>query len=139
MRELSLSLRKDHHELFGRVVASVALGNTDDHLRNHGFLADRGSWTLSPVFDVKPNPDPWRARSTSIMEADTLPDEVGGLLALAEECSLSLDRARERMREIASALADWRDRARRNRIGEHEIVMMAESIGPRLEAVAKAA
>lgn len=43
------------------------------------------------------------------------------------------------MREIASALVDWRDRARWNRIGESEIAMMAESIEPRLEAVAKAA
>lgn len=139
MRDLSLSPRRDHRELFDRVVASVALGNTDDHLRNHGFLAARGSWTLSPVFDVNPDPDPWRARSTSIMGADAPPDEVDGLLALAEECGLATDQARERMRRIGAGLAEWRDRARMNRIAESEIVMMAESIEPRLEAVDKAA
>ena len=58
MRDLSWSPKADHHELFDRVVAIVALGDTDDHLRNHGFLADRGSWALSPVFDVNPQPDP---------------------------------------------------------------------------------
>ncbi len=67
IRDLSRSPRADHHELFDRAVASVALGNTDDHLRNHGFLADHGSWTISPAFDVNPTPDPWQARSTSIM------------------------------------------------------------------------
>lgn len=138
VRDLSLSPRKDHHELFDRVTASVALGNTDDHLRNHGFLAERGSWTLSPVFDVNPNPDPWRARSTSIMGAETISDEVDGLLALSGECSLTADQARDRMRGIVSALADWRDTARKNRIGEGEIAMMAEAIEPRLDAVAQA-
>lgn len=139
MRDLSRSLKRDHHELFDRVVASVALGNTDDHLRNHGFLADRGSWTLSPVFDVNPNPDPWRARSTSIMGADTLPDEAAALLALAESCSLSPTQARERMARVAGAVAGWRGAARNTGVREREITMMAESIEPRLEAVHAAA
>lgn len=43
MRDLSRSSESDHHELLDHVVASVALGNTADHLRNHGFLADRAS------------------------------------------------------------------------------------------------
>ena len=42
------------------------------------------------------------------------------------------------MSDIAASLAHWRERARSNRIPEREIVMMAESIGPRLEAVARA-
>ncbi|WP_454836928.1 type II toxin-antitoxin system HipA family toxin [Rhodococcus qingshengii] len=135
MRDLSFSPKSDHHELFDRVVASVALGNTDDHLRNHGFLADRGSWTLSPAFDVNPGPDPTRARSTSIMGADSQPDEADGLMALAEDCSLSAGQARERMSRVAGALAGWRDAARKNNIREQEITMMAESIQPRVEAV----
>ncbi|MFC7622364.1 type II toxin-antitoxin system HipA family toxin [Microlunatus sp. GCM10028923] len=139
MRDLSRSPRQDHHELFDRVVASVALGNTDDHLRNHGFLADRGSWTLSPVFDVNPSPDPWRARSTSIMGADAQPDEAEALLALAEECSLSPAQARERMTRVAGALAGWRDAARKHGIREREITIMAETIQARLNAVLAAA
>ncbi len=135
MRDLSWSPKADHHELFDRVVASVALGNTDDHLRNHGFLADRGSWTLSPVFDVNPNPDPQLARSTSIMGADTPLDEAEALRALAEECSLSLAQARERIVRVAGAVAGWRDAARRNGVREQEITMMADSVGPRLDAV----
>lgn len=138
IRDLSLSPRNDHHGLYDRVIASVALGNTDDHLRNHGFLADRGSWTLCPVFDVNSNPDLWRSRSTSIMGADAQPDEIDGLLALAEDCSLSVDQARERMRSTASSLSGWRDQARKNRVSEHEITMMSESIEPRLKAVGEA-
>lgn len=135
MRDLSLSPRADHHELFDRVVAGVALGNTDDHLRNHGLLADRGSWTLSPAFDVNPNPDPQRARSTTIMGADAPPDEAEALLALAEECSLSPAQARERIARVARAATGWRDAARRNGVREQEITMMAESIEPRMNTV----
>ncbi|MEV8195456.1 MULTISPECIES: type II toxin-antitoxin system HipA family toxin [Rhodococcus] len=139
IRDLSRSPRADHHELFDRAVASVALGNTDDHLRNHGFLADRGSWTISPAFDVNPTPDPWRARSTSIMGADTHPEEAEALLALAEDCSLNAAQARAKMRRVAGALSNWRDAARNNGVHTQEITMMAESIQPRLEAVLAAA
>ncbi|MHA3685006.1 HipA domain-containing protein [Leucobacter sp. HY1908] len=118
-----------------RVVASVALGNADDHLRNHGFLADRGFWTLSPVFDVNPHPDPWRMRSTSVMGADALPDEAEALLSLAEECSLTVEQARERLRAVAETLTSWKECARSNGIREREITTMAESIETRLDAV----
>jgi serine/threonine-protein kinase HipA len=138
MRDISRSPRQDHHELYDRAVAAVVLGDTDDHLRNHGFLADRGHWSLSPAFDVNPNPDLAKGRSTSIMGADTFPDEIEGLLALAEDCSLTLDRARQRLGRIAEALSGWQNRARAKQVTEREIVMMAESIGPRLEAVADA-
>lgn len=138
MRDVSRSPRADHHEFYGRVIASVILGNTDDHLRNHGFLSDHGSWTLSPAFDVNPNPDITRTRATSIMGADSFPDEVEGLLALAEDCDYTVDEARNQMSGVASAMSRWRGRARRNQISEHEIATMAESIEPRLEAVTRA-
>lgn len=139
VRDLSHSPKQDHRELFDRVVASVALGNTDDHLRNHGFLMSRGSWTLSPAFDVNPNPDPWRPRSTSVMGADVMPDEAAALLDFAHECGLGPADARRRIQAVAVGLSTWRDVARRNSIQGHEITMMAESIEPRLESVIAAA
>ncbi|AXH37260.1 HipA domain-containing protein [Humibacter sp. BT305] len=139
MRDLSRSPRADQRKLFQRVVASVVLGNTDDHLRNHGFLADRGFWTLSPAFDVNPNPDPWRARATSVMGAEAIPEEAEALLPFAEECSLTLEHAGERMRALVEALDAWRESARSHGIDEREITLMAESIEPRREAVLKVA
>ncbi len=138
IRDLSRSPKADHHELFNRVVTNVALGNTDDHLRNHGFLADRGSWTLSPAFDVNPTPDQWRSRATTIMGSESFPDEAAALLSFAGECSLSREQACNRIGRISSALAGWQETARSNGISKHEIAMMGESIGPRLEAVTAA-
>ena len=39
-------------QLFQRMALNYALGNTDDHLQNHGLLHENGRWRLCPVFDV---------------------------------------------------------------------------------------
>lgn len=47
-----------HHdllELYKRVLFYIGVSNTDDHLRNHGFLLDNDGWRLSPMYDVNPN------------------------------------------------------------------------------------
>jgi serine/threonine-protein kinase HipA len=50
------SPRKDLAELWKRIVFSMAISNTDDHLRNHGFLLTEKGWRLSPMYDVNPVP-----------------------------------------------------------------------------------
>lgn len=45
----------DLQELWKRIVFSVAISNTDDHLRNHGFLLTSTGWVLSPAYDINPN------------------------------------------------------------------------------------
>ncbi|MBM6980067.1 MAG: type II toxin-antitoxin system HipA family toxin [Actinomyces succiniciruminis] len=136
IRDLSRSPRSDLRELFVRAVFSVGFGNTDDHLRNHGFLMDRRSWRLSPVFDVNPNPELAAGRATSIVGADVFPDEAEALLALAEDCGLANAAAREVMARVARLGESWRDRARASRIPDREIALMADAIAPRIEALA---
>jgi serine/threonine-protein kinase HipA len=51
------TLRQDLEELFRRVVFNVICNNSDDHLRNHGFLYSDTGWRLSPAYDVVPQPD----------------------------------------------------------------------------------
>ena len=72
----------------------------------------------------------------SILGADTFPDEVEAVLALGAECGLTPAQARERMIVIAAGLASWPDAARANGIPQREIALMAESLRPRVEAVA---
>lgn len=50
------SPREDLAELWKRIVFSMAITNTDDHLRNHGFLLTEKGWRLSPMYDVNPVP-----------------------------------------------------------------------------------
>jgi len=46
----------DIEQLWRRIVFSILTSNTDDHLRNHGFLLTSQGWKLSPAFDLNPNP-----------------------------------------------------------------------------------
>ncbi len=46
---------KDLLELWRRIVFNMAVSNTDDHLRNHGFVLVKDGWSLSPLYDVNPN------------------------------------------------------------------------------------
>lgn len=54
IQKVSASPSKDTAELFGRMALNILLHNTDDHLKNHGFLKESGSnkYRLSPLFDV---------------------------------------------------------------------------------------
>jgi serine/threonine-protein kinase HipA len=76
--------KEDQVELWRRIVFSILISNTDDHLRNHGFLYEPGEgWRLSPVYDINPTPIQVKPRIflTAITETDTtasldLPFEV---------------------------------------------------------------
>lgn len=51
------SIEQDLHQLWRRLVFNILISNTDDHLRNHGFLLDEKGWRLSPAFDINPSID----------------------------------------------------------------------------------
>src|SRR5687767_8566650 len=48
------AVNEDLEELWRRIVFNICVSNTDDHLRNHGFLLTDNGWTLSPAYDVNP-------------------------------------------------------------------------------------
>lgn len=54
LRVLGSNPVKDAKELWRRMVFNILCNNTDDHLRNHGFLWDGKGWRLSPLYDVMP-------------------------------------------------------------------------------------
>ena len=47
---------RDLKELWKRIVFNMAVSNTDDHMRNHGFILTKKGWRLSPLYDVNPIP-----------------------------------------------------------------------------------
>lgn len=47
----------DLEELWSRIVFNILISNTDDHLRNHGFILTEKGWRLSPAYDINPNED----------------------------------------------------------------------------------
>ncbi len=138
LEEVSAQPKDDARQLFRRVAVSVGLNNTDDHLRNHGFVRGRAGWTLSPAFDVNPNPDP-DARQTTIAGADAASEEAGGLLELARACRLSREQARAELVQVAEALAGWREAATRNGVRAAQLARFENSFGVGLSTLSDAA
>lgn len=115
----------DLHQLWRRIVFGRLIHNTDDHLRNHGFLREQlGGWSLSPAFDLNPNPDPGEFRTTLGGEDGDRPDVLLDP-AVAATFRLRPEQARAIILEIVEALASWREVANRMGAGSNEIELMA--------------
>lgn len=134
LAEASAQAKQDSRQLFRRVAVSVGLNNTDDHLRNHGFLRVRGGWTLSPAFDVNPNPDP-ELRQTTIAGADSPADEAEGLMELARSCRLSAAEARAVLAGVADEISRWREVAVGNGVPQSQLARFEESFAAGLRTL----
>lgn len=116
----------DLRELWRRIAFSIAIHNTDDHLRNHGFLrAGAAGWRLSPVFDINPNPNVAEERVTGIGGARSRADELTGLMMYADSFDLTDSDAKRVLRDVSDATADWRKVASANGIDESELSRFA--------------
>lgn len=51
------NIKENLHQLWRRMVFNIAVSNTDDHLRNHGFILKDEGWILSPAYDLNPSTD----------------------------------------------------------------------------------
>ena len=56
LRRISKQAKRDAEQLFRRMVFNALISNTDDHPRNHAFIAQDKNWQLSPAYDLTPNP-----------------------------------------------------------------------------------
>jgi serine/threonine-protein kinase HipA len=110
----------------------------DDHLRNHGFLhASTAGWSLSPAFDLNPDPRPGpKYLSTAIGEG--APEaRIDTLLGVADIFGLDAGEARRVAAEVAVATAGWRDAARRHGIDAAETERMARAFEHEQSAAAR--
>lgn len=119
----------DCEELFRRVVFSICISNTDDHLRNHGFLVESAGLVLSPAFDINPNPHK-NQLSLAIDEVNTSLDLNVALIA-AESYGLTPDRARDVITQVREAVHHWPDEAGALGISRREQEFMRKSFSVR--------
>jgi serine/threonine-protein kinase HipA len=125
----------DLRQLWRRIAFSTAIHNTDDHLRNHGFLRRGSGWRLAPAFDLNPNPELTVQRVTSVGGASHPADEVSALLVYAENFGLTDHQARTILREVAEAAENWESVARRNGIVQAEIARFEPTLTNTINAV----
>jgi len=107
LRDVSASPKADMEELYRRIVLTILVNNTDDHLRNHGLIRNGSGWRLSPVFDVNPNPEA-ATRSTSIFGEIEKNAALAALESGAETFGLDHARAEKISAEVRDAVRSWR-------------------------------
>lgn len=130
LRQHGASPKIDIAALWRRLVFNILISNTDDHLRNHGFLYEgQAGWRLSPAYDLNPMPIDLKPRvlSTMITEDDStasldLAMEVGGYFELTATGAKGISR------EVALSVATWRKEALRHGLSKTEIDRMASAI-----------
>ncbi|MBN2767323.1 MAG: type II toxin-antitoxin system HipA family toxin [Paludibacteraceae bacterium] len=112
-------------ELFRRVLFSVCVSNTDDHLRNHGFLYTEKGWTLSPAYDINANETGTGLKLNIDEEDNSLDIEL--VLNTAPYYLLSEKRANEIKDEVISAVSNWQKIAVKYKAVPSEIARKANA------------
>ena len=118
----------DLAQLWRRIAFMIVVNNVDDHLRNHGFLHSPSGWTLSPAFDLNPDPDPGAARVTTVGFVDDAEGALEQLVAHARAFRLTPERAAVVLDEVLASTRTWRAAARGNGVGEGEIRRFAPAL-----------
>ncbi|MDR5836739.1 type II toxin-antitoxin system HipA family toxin [Caballeronia sp. LZ034LL] len=110
--------KRDLEELWRRLVFNLLITNVDDHLQNHGFLhVEHGQWQLAPAFDLNPFPDKDPELKLWINETDGPVDSIDAIMHEASHFRLSDSSAKRILRQVTSALANWRRVAQSADIG----------------------
>jgi len=118
----------DAAQLWRRMVFNILISNTDDHLRNHGFLREPGGWRLSPAYDLNPMPTDVKPRIHALALNET--DQEASLdIALGAAAYFRLDRpeASAIAREVGAVAATWRDVAAQHGLTPNQIDRMASA------------
>ncbi len=113
----------DCRQLFRRIVFSILIHNTDDHLRNHGFLLDSSGLRLSPAFDLNPSVER-RDLSLAINEVETRCD-VAIAMEACDDYGLTRKTAARIVDEVREAVGCWREEAKDHGIPRWEREAMA--------------
>lgn len=116
---------EDLEELWRRIVLNLFVSNTDDHLRNHGFILEDSGWRLSPAFDINPTAD-GRGFKLNISEDDnSLSLELA--LSVASHFRLSEPKAKSIMEKVKLAASKWRQHAANSHISKSKQDLMAQA------------
>lgn len=128
IRVHSANAQADIEELWRRIAFFVLITNTDDHLRNHGFLhEDRERWRLSPAFDINPSPDRVRESKTWISEQTGPEMSIEALRSVVAYFRIAPVRARQILAQAERAVSGWRKSARALGMSEQELDAFADA------------
>ena len=113
-RDVNENLR----QLYRRVAFNIAIGNSDDHFRNHGFLLTPRGWTLSPAYDMNPTLNEYQAL---LINSNTNQADLDVLLDSSDEYMIGKDEAKRIIDEVKTGVSQWKTIALRLGIAKREM------------------
>ena len=112
-------------QLWRRMVFNIAISNTDDHLRNHGFIITNNGWELSPAYDLNPSIDKDGLALNIDMDDNALNYDLAksvGMYFRLEENQMNTI-----LEEMLTAVASWKEMATKIGIPKNEIALMEKA------------
>ncbi len=117
----------DLRELWSRILFSVLISNTDDHLRNHGFLRlSSQGWCLAPLYDVNPSAFNVTRLQFNINETDSA-TSVPLVLSVADAFGLTAADAELILARQRSAVSTWQAAAKSFNLPASQIERMRQA------------
>jgi serine/threonine-protein kinase HipA len=117
------NVSNDLRELWRRIVFNICVSNTDDHLRNHGFIYSNEGWLLSPAYDINPV-ETGTGLSLNISEDDNSLD-LHLAMDVYKYFRLTENEAKQIVLEVKNAVKAWRDIANKYNISRTEQELMS--------------
>ena len=138
LRQYGVNPTADIEELWRRIAFSILITNVDDHLLNHGFLhVDRGLWRLAPAFDINPFPERVRELKTWVSEDAGPEATIEALLSVIPYFRITPARAREMLKHVEAAVAEWRQVGRALGMTPNELDQFADAFEHKERSVAQ--
>lgn len=113
---------EDLEQLWRRIVFSILVSNTDDHLRNHGFILTANGWRLSPAYDINPN-EYGHGLKLNITETSN-EQSIELALDVAQYFKLSNTQAYDIASKMITILKTWKTLAKTTGISNSEIELV---------------
>ncbi len=113
---------KDLAQLWRRIIFNILISNTDDHLRNHGFLLSSKGWSLSPAYDINPEAD--KAGLSLNIDINDNSLDLDLALSVGEYFLLTKEQMSVVIEEVQSVIKTWPLLAKKLKIPNSEQIMM---------------
>ncbi|WP_236783274.1 type II toxin-antitoxin system HipA family toxin [Aliivibrio fischeri] len=97
--------KDDLKQLWTRMLFNIMVSNSDDHLRNHGFIFDSKGWRLSPAYDINPTQNA-TGLHLNIDDRDNAL-EVNLAFEVIDYFQLNQDVANEIYQKVVNAVSKW--------------------------------
>jgi len=123
IQQYGANVKEDLAQLWKRIIFNILISNTDDHLRNHGFILSDKGWLLSPAYDINPSIDKNGLSLNIDMDNNDLDIELAK--SVGKYFKLNNTTMNNSIEEVKLAVKQWKILANESGISKFEQEIMS--------------